>query len=120
MIAHGGCVRAVCHGVVPRLKITWQRNVVLPLASILGSCIFLGPISVRGPNRLSLVIGRVKNQCPKDLIKAQFYGKCPRCREGTYSIPIRKVLKFSAMHDDCPHCGASFSPERRILLWAML
>ena len=56
----------------------------------------------------------------KSLIKAQFYGKCPRCREGDiFKYPIRNVLKFSAMYDDCPHCGASFSPEPGFYFGAM-
>ena len=56
----------------------------------------------------------------KSLIKAQFYGKCPRCREGDmFKYPFRKVFKFSAMYDACPHCGASFSPEPGLYFGAM-
>ena len=56
----------------------------------------------------------------RSLIKAQFYGKCPRCRQGDiFKYPVKNILKFSAMHDDCPHCGASFSPEPGFYFGAM-
>ena len=56
----------------------------------------------------------------RSLIKAQFYGKCPHCREGDmFKYPIRKILKFSAMNDNCPHCGVSFSPEPGFYFGAM-
>jgi len=85
---------------------------VLPLASILGSCIFFAPYLFVALIGLSFGIGRVKTMPERTLIKAQFYGKCPRCREGDiFKYPIRKVLKFSAMHDDCPHVELLFSPE---------
>ena len=56
----------------------------------------------------------------RSLINAQFYAKCPRCRQGDiFKYPVKKVMKFSAMHDYCPHCGATFEPEPGFYFGAM-
>ena len=56
----------------------------------------------------------------KSLINAQFFGKCPRCRQGDiFKYPLRQVTKFSAMHASCPHCGASYEPEPGFYFGAM-
>jgi uncharacterized protein (DUF983 family) len=56
----------------------------------------------------------------KSLIKAQLAGKCPHCRGGDiFKYPISNILKFSAMHDNCPNCGILFSPEPGFYFGAM-
>ena len=56
----------------------------------------------------------------KSLIKAQLAGKCPHCREGDiFKYPISNILKFSAMHNNCPRCGILFSPEPGFYFGAM-
>ena len=56
----------------------------------------------------------------RSLINAQFYGKCPRCRQGDiFKYPVGRVLKFSAMHTSCPHCGATYEPEPGFYFGAM-
>lgn len=56
----------------------------------------------------------------KTLINAQFYGKCPRCREGDiFKYPVTHLSKFSAMHASCPRCEASFEPEPGFYFGAM-
>lgn len=46
--------------------------------------------------------------------KALFSGKCPACRQGNlfrYPLDLRNVLRFAAMHKECPVCKANFEPE---------
>lgn len=45
-------------------------------------------------------------------LSALLRGKCPRCRTGNmFQYPISRISRFSQMHDTCPHCGVSLSPE---------
>ena len=54
------------------------------------------------------------------MINAQLHAKCPRCRQGDiFKYPLKNVMKFGAMHDYCPHCGASFEPEPGFYFGAM-
>jgi uncharacterized protein (DUF983 family) len=56
----------------------------------------------------------------RSLASAQFYGKCPRCRQGDiFKYPLTNIIRFSAMYDQCPHCGASFQPEPGFYFGAM-
>src|SRR5258708_31933437 len=56
----------------------------------------------------------------RSLVNAQFYGKCPRCREGDiFQYPLNKVTKFSSMNKQCSHCDASFEPEPGFYIGAM-
>ena len=48
----------------------------------------------------------------KSFRKALLHGKCPACREGAlFKYPLKQITKFSAMHSQCPVCGAGFEPE---------
>lgn len=40
------------------------------------------------------------------------HGKCPRCRQGDMFVyPVSRVTRFYKMHDQCPVCGISLTPE---------
>jgi uncharacterized protein (DUF983 family) len=56
----------------------------------------------------------------ENVLKAQWLGKCPRCREGDiFKYPLTNVSKFAAMNDRCPKCDASFNPEPGFYFGAM-
>jgi hypothetical protein len=53
-------------------------------------------------------------------MSALWKGKCPRCRKGNvFTYSSGKVVRFSAMNAECPHCNASLIPEPGFYFGAM-
>lgn len=45
-------------------------------------------------------------------LKSIWLCKCPRCRKGNIFVyPLSNITRFVSMHQECPVCKASFSPE---------
>lgn len=88
--------------------------------SILASFTCLRPLTCLSPYWHSFGTEPASKMPVDNTWKAQLLAKCPRCREGdVFKYPLKQVLKFSEMHEDCPVCGATFSPEPGFYFGAM-
>jgi uncharacterized protein (DUF983 family) len=48
----------------------------------------------------------------KTYLMALLEGRCPKCRQGKMFIyPASHVLRFNAMHAECPYCKQKLQPE---------
>ena len=48
----------------------------------------------------------------KNYLTALVEGRCPRCRKGKMFVhPAHNLLRFNAMHEECPNCGVRLQPE---------
>ena len=48
----------------------------------------------------------------KSYLKGLLRGLCPRCRNAKMFIyPASNILRFNAMHQECPNCGLRLQPE---------
>ncbi|GJM63565.1 DUF983 domain-containing protein [Persicobacter diffluens] len=53
-------------------------------------------------------------------MKVLLEGKCPRCHEGDMFVhPLKKLHKFSDMHEKCENCGLRFEVEPGFFFGAM-